>query len=163
MTDYYQILGIEKNTPEEDIKKAYRTLVKKYHPDVAVDKKEAEEKFKQISEAYEVLSDPQKRANYDRSGEPLANFDWENFTKRHDFSDLWNDILLQRLIFFNEIRGPGWNKASWAQREPLKKGNCLDCDGTGQKRIDQSYSSGNNHYVSIHIRPCDKCGGSGND
>jgi molecular chaperone DnaJ len=66
--DYYQVLGLQKNASEEEIKKAYRRLAMKYHPDRNPDNKEAEEKFKEAKEAYEVLSDAQKRAAYDQFG-----------------------------------------------------------------------------------------------
>ena len=64
--DYYEILGIKKSASEDEIKKAYRTLAKKYHPDKNKGNKEAENKFKEISEAYAVLSDKEKREQYDR-------------------------------------------------------------------------------------------------
>ena len=63
--DYYSILGVDKNASEDDIKSAYRKLAKKYHPDLNKDNPEAAEKFKEINEANEVLSDPQKRQQYD--------------------------------------------------------------------------------------------------
>ncbi len=66
--DYYVTLGVARQATEKEIKKAFRTLARKYHPDVAEDKKNAEEKFKQINEAYEVLSDPEKRKKYDELG-----------------------------------------------------------------------------------------------
>ncbi|NOY53199.1 MAG: DnaJ domain-containing protein [Deltaproteobacteria bacterium] len=66
---YYEILGVSRNSGADEIKKAYRKLARKYHPDVNVNSKEAEAKFKEISQAYEVLSDPEKKKQYDLFGE----------------------------------------------------------------------------------------------
>ena len=66
--DYYEILGVEKNAGAQEIKSAYRKLAQKFHPDRNPGDKEAEEKFKSCTEAYEVLKDPDKRAAYDRYG-----------------------------------------------------------------------------------------------
>ncbi|MEP3042880.1 J domain-containing protein, partial [Nonlabens ulvanivorans] len=71
--DYYKILGVEKNASENDIKKAYHKMARKYHPDLNPNDKEAEAKFKQLNEANEVLSNPENRKKYDQYGE-----NWEN-------------------------------------------------------------------------------------
>ncbi|MBR4283661.1 MAG: DnaJ domain-containing protein, partial [Anaerotignum sp.] len=66
--DYYEVLGVNKGATEAELKKAYRKMAMKYHPDQNQGDKEAEEKFKEVNEAYEVLSDAQKRAQYDQFG-----------------------------------------------------------------------------------------------
>jgi len=88
--DYYKVLGVNKNADKDQIKKAYRKLARQYHPDVNPDDKAAEEKFKEVNEAYEVLSDPEKREKYDRFGAQWQqysrgggrpeDFDWTQWT-----------------------------------------------------------------------------------
>lgn len=118
--DYYEILGVKKNATEAELKKAYRDLAKKYHPDKNKGNKDAENRFKEISEAYAVLSDSDKRAQYDRLGReafgpgganPFAGFDFSEFmggggggrtrrttTRRGgsttiDFTDVFGDLF----------------------------------------------------------------------
>lgn len=94
MKDYYQILDVDRNASEEEIKKAYRKLALKYHPDRNPGDKTAEEKFKEINEAYSCLSDSQKRANYDAYGTAEGagpEFGFGGF--RGDFGDIFGDMF----------------------------------------------------------------------
>jgi DnaJ-class molecular chaperone len=94
--DYYDILGVARNATEDDIRKAYRKLARKHHPDVNPGDKSAEEKFKEISQAYSVLSDPEKRKKYDspdRGGAPFDFSDARSGTGFAGFEDVFGDIF----------------------------------------------------------------------
>ncbi len=96
--DYYAVLGVSREASDEDIKKAFRKLARQYHPDVAKDKKTAEEKFKEINEAYEVLGDPAKRKKYDTLG---AN---------------WNQAGFEPPPGWEQARGGRWTSPDGSQR-----------------------------------------------
>jgi len=93
-SDYYKILGVDKNASDSDLKKAYRKLALKYHPDHAKGDKSSEEKFKQISEAYAVLSDPEKRKQYDQFGSAgfQQRYSQEDIFRNFDFSDIFREF-----------------------------------------------------------------------
>jgi len=137
--DYYKILGVERNASEDDIRKAYRKLAMKYHPDRNPNDKQAEERFKEINEAYQVLSDATKRAHYDRLGSDYSNwqqhgapgdFNWDQYGGfpggvRVDYGDL-DDILggaggfsdFFRTIFGRGAEGGGTGTRTRARQQP---------------------------------------------
>src|SRR5512135_510697 len=101
--DYYEILGIDRKALQDDVKKAYRKLARKYHPDLNPGDKSAENKFKELNEAYEVLSDEKKRADYDQYGKsPFEGggpgFDYRTYTSGDSFDfggfgDIFSDLF----------------------------------------------------------------------
>lgn len=162
--DYYAVLGVGKDASADEVKKAFRRLARKFHPDVNPGNKEAEDKFKEVNEAFQVLSDPSKRAQYDQFGHsafrPQDFQDWRNVNFEDIFSDLgFGDI-------FNMFRGgrrgpsPGADlkyelSVSLEQAfsgiktkiEVPQHVVCGSCDGTGGK--------------PGFVKRCDACGGSG--
>ncbi len=170
--DYYEVLGVDRNADDNAIKKAYRVLAKKYHPDMNPGDAEAEKKFKEASEAYAVLSDPEKRKQYDQfghaafeggaGGSPFGGFDFNSA----DFSDIFGDI-------FGDFFGGGRSRRSG--NGPMKGANirtsvritfdeavfgvekeieltlkdeCINCHGSGAK-------------PGTKPEQCSKCGGKG--
>lgn len=172
--DYYEVLGVSKDADEAAIKKAYRALAKKYHPDMNPGDKEAEKKFKEASEAYAVLSDAEKRRQYDQFGHAafeggaggaggFGGFDFSGA----DFSDIFGDIFGD--LFGGSRRsgrgGTGPMKGANIRKsiritfeeavfgcekelELILKDPCEDCNGTGAK-------------PGTSPETCSKCGGRG--
>ena len=139
--NYYEILGVEKNASKEDIKRAYRKLAKKYHPDKNPGDKQAEEKFKEINEANEVLSDTEKKARYDQisnsysswqqaGGSPGA-FRWEDLFRGNsgggtrvevnDLGDLFGEMGGFSDFFRTFFGGTGGRRNAAYQRRPQQQ------------------------------------------
>lgn len=169
--DYYEVLGVDKSADDAALKKAYRVLAKKYHPDMNPGDQEAEKKFKEASEAYAVLSDPEKKRQYDQFGHAafegggaggFGGFDFNSA----DFSDIFGDIFGD--FFGGGRRGRGssgpmkganirtsvritFEEAVFGIEKELEltlKDECVTCHGTGAKPGTSSET-------------CSKCGGKG--
>ena len=160
--DYYQILGVAKTASEDEIKKAYRKLARKYHPDLNPGDKSAEDKFKEISEAYGVLSDAEKKKQYDslghdafKSGGHGYDFSGSNFEDiRNHFSGFdMNDI-------FGDMFGGG-GRGSRRSRTAPRRGE--DINYTIQIPFKDAIF-GNEYEITLnHTQTCSSCGGKGGD
>lgn len=170
--DYYEVLGIDKSADESSIKKAYRSLAKKYHPDMNPGDAEAEKKFKEVNEAYAILSDPQKKQQYDQFGHAafeqggpgagggFGGFDFGGFG---GFGDIFGDI-------FGGFGGGG------ARRNGPQRGDDIGATVTitfeeaafgvkkdvSYNRIQRcSHCNGSGAEKGTHPETCTACGGSG--
>ena len=152
--DYYEVLGVGKNADEAEIKKAYRVLAKKYHPDMNPGDAEAEKKFKEASEAYAVLSDPDKRRQYDQFGHAafegggaggFGGFDFGGA----DFSDIFGDI-------FGDFFGGG--RSSSRNNGPMKGANIR----TSVRITFEEAVFGIDKELDLNLKDtCKTCNGSG--
>ncbi len=157
--DYYEVLGVGKDADEAALKKAYRQVAKKYHPDVNPGDAEAEKKFKEASEAYAILSDPEKRRQYDQFGHAafeqgggpgaggFGGFDFGGA----DFSDIFGDI-------FGDLFGGGRRSGGRANQGPMKGANI-------RKSVRITFEEaifGCEKELSVVLKdPCPKCNGTG--
>ena len=152
--DYYEVLGVAKGATDDEIKKAYRVLAKKYHPDANPGDKEAEAKFKEASEAYAVLSDKEKRAQYDQFGHAafdgssgFGGFDYNSA----DFSDIFGDI-------FGDFFGGGSRSRNASSNGPMKGSNIR----TSVRISFLEAAFGTEKDITMTLKdPCPTCGGSG--
>lgn len=181
--DYYEVLGVERSAQPEDLKKAYRKLAHRYHPDKNPGNAEAEEKFKEASEAYAVLSDPEKRASYDRFGHAGISGGgdpFEGFDPFSSFADLFSeffgggegrrgrgrgrrgaDLRYDLEVDFavaatggeERIRVPRHRRCEACKGQGGERTRCARCGGVGQIQLQQG-------FFRI-ARTCDACGGSG--
>lgn len=169
MKDYYEILNVSRDASQDEIKSAYRKLAKKYHPDLNPNDKEAEQKFKEINEAYEILSDPEKRKRYDMFGEAGANGQGGYSQDFGGFGDIFDDIFdiftggfgrtSQRSRDYGPVRGADLRYELTLEFEEAVFGvekeiqirraeSCGTCDGTGVK-------------PGSSKETCSKCNGTG--
>lgn len=172
--DYYEVLGVDKNADDAALKKAYRALAKKYHPDMNPGDKEAEKKFKEASEAYAVLSDPEKRRQYDQFGHAafdggaggaggFGGFDFNGADFGDIFGDIFGDLFGGRRGSAGARSGPmkganlrtsvriTFEEAVFGTEKKIEltvKEECKTCHGTGAK-------------PGTSPETCPKCGGKG--
>src|SRR5581483_5920324 len=114
--DYYEVLGVNRQAETEEIKKSYRKLALKYHPDRNPNDKAAEEKFKELSEAYEVLNDPQTRAAYDQYGHAAFDARSRGRSGFHDPADIFRDVFGAGSIFEDLFGGGASQRPGGPQR-----------------------------------------------
>ena len=149
-TDFYRTLGVERGATEAEIKRAYRQLARKFHPDVAPNKVEAEAHFKEINEAYEVLSDPRKREMYDLHGQTGngASSGFTGFGGSEGFTDLFD-------MFFG-----GGGRTQTAQR-PAGPARGADLRYDLDISLEDAFRGSERQVTFSSLGPCDDCGGSG--
>jgi molecular chaperone DnaJ len=165
--DYYEVLGIEKNASQSEIKKAYRKLAMKYHPDKNKDNKEAEEMFKEASEAYEVLSDEQKRQRYDQYGRAGMEgafgghgFTWDDFSHAGDFSDLFGGEGLGGI--FESIFGSSFGGSN--RRRSSRQANRGEDLQISLSLTLEEIATGVEKKIKISVKDkCETCNGTGSE
>lgn len=151
--DYYEVLGVSRNANSDEIKKAYRKLAMKYHPDRNSSDKNAEDKFKEATEAYEILSNPEKRSQYDQFGHAGVGAGGFGDAAFHDFQDLFGGFG----DIFEEIFGGGRSRRRSTSRH--RRGNDLRYDL--EISLEEAYRGVEKPIQVPKLINCDACGGSG--
>lgn len=157
--DYYEVLGVSKDASADELKKAYRKLAMKWHPDRNPDnQEEASEKFKEASEAYEVLSDGEKRARYDRYGHEgvksafgQGGFQWSDFHHAQDFEDVFGD-------FFNAFFGGGGGGRRRSRGGP---GRGRDTAVRFRMTLEDAFTGKDAEITFERLENCETCDGRG--
>ena len=157
--DYYEVLGVSKGVSDDELKKAYRKLAKKYHPDLNPGDKTAEAKFKEVNEAYEVLSDKEKRAKYDQFGHAGVdpNFGAGGFNGGGGFGFDMGDIDLGDI--FGSFFGGGFGGGSSRQRTGPMKGETLRAAVT--ITFEEAAFGCEKEIVLKRTETCEDCHGTG--
>jgi len=158
--DYYEVLGIDRNAGTEDIKKAYRKMAIKHHPDRNPGDKDAEEKFKEAAEAYEVLSDPEKRRRYDQFGhEGVRSTGYQGFTNVEDIFRSFGDFFTDFGGFGDIFSGFGGGRRSGGTRTRVYQGQDLQVN---LKLTLEEIQTGITKKIKIRrMVPCGACKGTG--
>jgi molecular chaperone DnaJ len=159
--DYYKILGVGKNASDEEIKKAYRKLARQHHPDRNQGNKQSEERFKQISQAYDVLSDAEKRKAYDRGSGPLGGFGMPGGFDPGSFSGSFGDILSNLFGGAGPGRGgdAGGRTGGVRSGRPPQRGRDLETEVT--LSFDQAVKGAQVPLAVPTSQPCPTCHGTG--
>ncbi len=160
--DYYEILGVSKNASQDDIKKSYRKIAMQYHPDRNPNNKQAEDKFKEAAEAYEVLSDADKRQRYDRFGHEglRAGQDFHGYTDIHDIFSSFGDIFGS--AFGGSIFEDAFGNRGAKQRRQQHTGVPGADLKVHLKLTLEEISTGIEKKLKIKaFKTCELCGGSG--
>jgi molecular chaperone DnaJ len=154
--DYYKVLGVGKGASDDEIKKAYRKLARKYHPDRNAGDKKAEERFKQISQAHDILSDPDKRKAYDRGSGPFGGFTGGGFDPS-SFSGGFGDILSD---LFGRGGAGGRNQGGVRGGQP-RQARGRDLETEVSLNFDQAVNGAQVPLAVPTSQPCPTCHGSG--
>ena len=154
--DYYEVMGVPKNASEDEIKKAYRKLAKQYHPDLNPGDKAAEAKFKELNEAYEVLSDSDKKARYDQFGHAGVDPNFGGGAGGNPFQDGFDfgDI-------FSSVFGGGFGGFGGRQSNPNAPRRGNDCEAYLQITFEEAAKGCKKSVSYNRVEDCPDCNGSG--